>query len=303
MGFVSGTVDMSWRVSRPTAVGSLLLGYGEWGYATGGCRCVAGTPCDIYTFLPLFDRPTVDLAINGCGPTGDSCEAEGPEPNDSGEADIVEIGPEKYFGPRSSIGPHPIASHRHHLFPPKSPPSRPKARSFKDLRRPLGEREREREREERIMSGWDEGAVFYSDQAQFPRGGGDPDQGSITRHTALRKFKEFIRGFNGEKGDFPYRLVHSPDHLTVAMEDIDAFDAVLSDKIRKFPADFLPLFETAASEVLASLRSKVAGETGEMEEPITGEVQVFLSSKESSVSMRSIGVGFVLIVSNPHLPS
>ncbi|RWW55493.1 hypothetical protein BHE74_00037871 [Ensete ventricosum] len=98
-------------------------------------------------------------------------------------------------------------------------------------------------------------------------------------------------------------LVHSPDHLTVAMEDIDAFDAVLSDKIRKFPADFLPLFETAASEVLASLRSKVAGETGEMEEPITGEVQVFLSSKESSVSMRSIGVGFVLIVSNPHLPS
>ncbi|KAJ8480570.1 hypothetical protein OPV22_024297 [Ensete ventricosum] len=145
------------------------------------------------------------------------------------------------------------------------------------------------------MSGWDEGAVFYSDQAQFPRGGGDPDQGSITRHTALRKFKEFIRGFNGEKGDFPYResLVHSPDHLTVAMEDIDAFDAVLSDKIRKFPADFLPLFETAASEVLASLRSKVAGETGEMEEPITGEVQVFLSSKESSVSMRSIGAEFM----------
>ncbi|WOK96282.1 DNA replication licensing factor MCM5 [Canna indica] len=141
------------------------------------------------------------------------------------------------------------------------------------------------------MSGWDEGAVFYSDQAQFPRGGGDPDQGSITRHSALRKFKEFIRGFNGEKGDFPYResLVHNPDRLTVAMEDLDAFDGVLADKIRKLPTDFLPLFETAASEVLASLRSKVAGETGEMEEPVTGEVQIFLSSKESSVSMRLIG--------------
>ncbi|KAG6499285.1 hypothetical protein ZIOFF_039042 [Zingiber officinale] len=147
------------------------------------------------------------------------------------------------------------------------------------------------ERERGEMSGWDEGAVFYSDQAQFPRGGGDPDQGSITRHTALRKFKEFLRGFHGQKGDFPYResLVHNPDHLTVAMEDLDDFDTVLSDKIRKLPADYLPLFEAAAAEVLASLRLKVATEGGEMEEPAVGEVQIFLSSKESSTSMRSIG--------------
>ncbi|XP_072953307.1 DNA replication licensing factor MCM5 [Typha angustifolia] len=145
------------------------------------------------------------------------------------------------------------------------------------------------------MSGWDEGAVFYSDQAQFPRGGGDPDQSSLTNHTALRKFKEFIRGFNGDKGDFPYResLVHNPEHLTVAMEDLDAFDAVLSDKIRKSPADYLPLFETAAAEVLASIRSKVEGDMGQMEEPVTGEVQILLSSKENCVSMRSIGAEFM----------
>ena len=49
-------------------------------------------------------------------------------------------------------------------------------------------------------------------------------------------------------------------------------------------------FETAAAEVLASLRSKVVGETGEMEEPVTGDVQIFLSSKENCLSMRSIGV-------------
>ncbi|KAL6012076.1 minichromosome maintenance protein 5 [Asimina triloba] len=73
------------------------------------------------------------------------------------------------------------------------------------------------------------------------------------------------------------------------MEDLHSFDAELSDKIRKLPADYLPLFETAAAEVLASLRSKVAGETGEMEEPVTGEAQIFLSSKENSVSMRSLG--------------
>lgn len=34
----------------------------------------------------------------------------------------------------------------------------------------------------------------------------------------------------------------------------------------------------------------MANETGEMEEPNTGDVQIFLSSKENSVSMRSIGV-------------
>uniref|UniRef100_A0A0E0K6B9 DNA replication licensing factor MCM5 n=1 Tax=Oryza punctata TaxID=4537 RepID=A0A0E0K6B9_ORYPU len=146
------------------------------------------------------------------------------------------------------------------------------------------------------MSGWDEGAVFYSDQAQFPRGGpgGDPSA-DLTRHSALRKFKEFLRGFTGPTGDFPYResLVHNRDHVTVAIEDLDAFDAELSDKIRKSPADYLPLFETAASEVLASLRSKVAGETGEMEEPVTGDVQIFLSSKENCLSMRSIGADYM----------
>uniref|UniRef100_A0A0D9V1H3 DNA replication licensing factor MCM5 n=1 Tax=Leersia perrieri TaxID=77586 RepID=A0A0D9V1H3_9ORYZ len=146
------------------------------------------------------------------------------------------------------------------------------------------------------MSGWDEGAVFYSDQAQFPRGGpgGDPSA-DLTRHSALRKFKEFLRGFTAPTGDFPYResLVHNRDHVTVTIEDLDAFDAELSDKIRKSPADYLPLFETAASEVLASLRSKVAGETGEMEEPVTGDVQIFLSSKENCLSMRSIGADFM----------
>ncbi|PKU64318.1 DNA replication licensing factor MCM5 [Dendrobium catenatum] len=145
------------------------------------------------------------------------------------------------------------------------------------------------------MSGWDEGAVFYSDQAQFPRGGGDPDHGSLTRHAALRKFKEFIRGFSGEKGEFLYResLVHNPDHLTIAMEDMNSFDADLADKIRKLPADYLPLLESAAAEVLASLRSKIASETGEMEEPVTGDVQIFLSSKENPVSMRSIGAEYM----------
>ena len=49
-------------------------------------------------------------------------------------------------------------------------------------------------------------------------------------------------------------------------------------------------FETAASEVLGALKSKVTGETGEMEEPTSGEVQILLCSKENVISMRSLGV-------------
>ncbi|KAK6944391.1 MCM domain [Dillenia turbinata] len=147
------------------------------------------------------------------------------------------------------------------------------------------------------MSGWDEGAVYYSDQAQFPRGGGgDSDPATTaTRHSTLRKFKEFIRGFETDKNVFPYResLVHNPKFLLVNMEDLNAFDADLPSKLRSSPADYLPLFETAAAEVLAGLQSKVTGESGEMEEPVTGDVQILLTSKEDSISMRTLGAQYI----------
>ncbi|KAL1819710.1 hypothetical protein DCAR_0416014 [Daucus carota subsp. sativus] len=148
------------------------------------------------------------------------------------------------------------------------------------------------------MSGWDEGAVYYSDQAQFPRGAGDPEQ-AASRHTVLRKFKEFIRNFahQNQPNVFPYResLVQNPKFLLVNLSDLLNYDKDqdLRDLLRKNPADYLPLFETAAAEVLASLRSRVAGETGEMEEPETGEVQIFLTSEEDPVSMRLLGAQYI----------
>ncbi|KAJ7124039.1 hypothetical protein O6H91_08G104200 [Diphasiastrum complanatum] len=143
------------------------------------------------------------------------------------------------------------------------------------------------------MSGWDEGAVFYSDQANFPQG--DPDHGSITKHSSQRKFKEFIRSYNGLRGDFSYResLLHNQNHLQVAMEDLDFFDGELSEKIRKAPAEYLPLFECAAAEVLVGLKSKVAGDGGEMEEPDPGEVQILLTSKEHPASIRALGADYI----------
>nr|GEW31390.1 DNA replication licensing factor MCM5 [Tanacetum cinerariifolium] len=101
------------------------------------------------------------------------------------------------------------------------------------------------------MSGWDEEAVHYSDQAQFPHGGGPESEQAATRHTVLRKFKEFIRNFARQK---------EPNDLR--------------DLLHKNPSDYLPLFETAAAEVSANLKTRVTGETSELEEPHTGEVQI-----------------------------
>lgn len=36
-------------------------------------------------------------------------------------------------------------------------------------------------------------------------------------------------------------LVHNRRFLTVAIEDLESFDPQLSEKIRRLPADFLPL--------------------------------------------------------------
>ncbi|CAK9326524.1 unnamed protein product [Citrullus colocynthis] len=150
------------------------------------------------------------------------------------------------------------------------------------------------------MSGWDEGGIYYSDQAQSLGDGtgigrsGDADD-KATHHSVLRKFKEFIRGFEADKNVFPYResLLHNPKFLRVDMEDVNAFDSDLPAKLRSAPADFLPLFETAAGEVLMNLKTKVAGETGEMVEPVPGDVQILLTSKEDPVSMRSLGAQYI----------
>ncbi|EPS62425.1 hypothetical protein M569_12365 [Genlisea aurea] len=152
------------------------------------------------------------------------------------------------------------------------------------------------------MSGWDEGGVYYSDQAQFPQSDGvSSDQSEkVNRHRALVKFKEFIRKFQ-PKGQpnavFPYReaLLSNPKFLVVEFSDLVSYDPdqTLPECLRQNPADYLPLFETGAAEVLAGLRSKVTSEAGEMEEPTTGEVQILLRSNQDPVSIRSLGAEYI----------
>jgi len=90
------------------------------------------------------------------------------------------------------------------------------------------------------MSGWDEGAVYYSDQPQFPEAG---DATTISPHAVLTKFKEFIRNFEIEQNCFPYReaLLDNPKRLVVHLEDLLSFDSDLPSLIRSAPADYLPV--------------------------------------------------------------
>ncbi|KAK4759793.1 hypothetical protein SAY87_022924 [Trapa incisa] len=148
------------------------------------------------------------------------------------------------------------------------------------------------------MSGWDEGPVYYSDQAAvLGDGGGDNTNSAAataSRDSVRSLFKEFIRGFK-PNNVFRYResLLQNPRSLQIDMEDLDGFNSDLTAFIRSSPADYLPLFESAAEEVLVSLRSKVPGETGEMEEPDVLPVQILLTSKEDHVSMRYLGAQYI----------
>lgn len=105
------------------------------------------------------------------------------------------------------------------------------------------------------MSGWDEGAVYYSDQALAGDDGAGArgEAGTDSNHTLIQKFKEFIRNFETTNNVFPYResLIHNPKFLLVDMGDLDTFDSELPAKLRSNPADVLPL-------VLLSLSSSLS---------------------------------------------
>lgn len=128
------------------------------------------------------------------------------------------------------------------LFPPKTHRRSKKAliphSPFRHHNIP--QRERKRERRRNKMSGWDEGAVYYSDQPQFPEAG---DAATVSPHAVMTKFKEFIRTFEIGQNCFPYReaLLDNPKRLLVHLEDLLSFDSDLPSLIRSAPADFLPV--------------------------------------------------------------
>lgn len=75
------------------------------------------------------------------------------------------------------------------------------------------------------MAGWDEGNVFYSDQQLEDNDVNVAD--AATRHTAQRKFKEFIRSFGDVKGPFPYRFVLCISSMCVSRPGISQLNVTV----------------------------------------------------------------------------
>ncbi len=144
------------------------------------------------------------------------------------------------------------------------------------------------------MEGLDNPGVFFSDNF----GSEDPSQGDGSAETNLalkKRFKEFLRQFHDDGGfDYRYRdglkRNYNLGHywVSVAMEDLASFDEGLADKLGKNPADVLPLFEEAATEVA----DEVTAPRPEGEEEVE-KIQVKLSSEATPASIRELSAEHV----------
>ncbi|CAI5535647.1 unnamed protein product [Closterium sp. Naga37s-1] len=146
------------------------------------------------------------------------------------------------------------------------------------------------------MSGWDEGQVFYSNQS-FPESEGPPGDDAlgdagITRYAAQKKLREFVRNFHDpqyhDRFIYRERLQEGGGVLEVDLEDLASKEEGLCRLMRTRPADMLPLLEVAAAEVAASVRQKVMGESGELEDARVPPVQVLLKSSEDAMPIRAL---------------
>ena len=146
------------------------------------------------------------------------------------------------------------------------------------------------------MSGYDEGNVYYQNQGMIQEAAGD-DADVLTRATVKRKFREFLAGFR-DGDELVYRdkceqLRRSDDPhkvLSVRMEHLQRFDDELAGMLRNEPAEYLPLFEVSAADLIAMLQVRVADgedESALIDVEVTN-VQVLLSSNEEPKKLREL---------------
>ncbi|CAH8494535.1 unnamed protein product [Heterobilharzia americana] len=106
------------------------------------------------------------------------------------------------------------------------------------------------------MSGFDQGAVYFSDSLfQQTR-----DQDNLANvQFAKRKFKDFIRQFNDGGFAFKYRDQIKKNYslkkfyIKVKLRDLNNYDSSLTQELTHRPSDYLPAFEEAVTEVAAEL--------------------------------------------------
>jgi len=105
---------------------------------------------------------------------------------------------------------------------------------------------------------WDREEVTYSTQIV----GQQAENGAVDNKVVQSKFRQFLREFreDGVEETFLYRerLLNNYEtrnfYLAVDYDDMNTFDPELSEKFRENPSIYLPLFESAAQDVVAMTR-------------------------------------------------
>eukprot|EP00743_Colponemidia_sp_Colp-15_P002111 GILK01002292.1.p1 GENE.GILK01002292.1~~GILK01002292.1.p1 ORF type:complete len:727 (+),score=126.75 GILK01002292.1:66-2246(+) len=135
-----------------------------------------------------------------------------------------------------------------------------------------------------MASGWDVREVSYSDQ-QLVRDDNVNREGK--RHESQAKFRQFIREYRVEN-IYIYReqllanCAKNSYSLLVDLADLSGFNPDLHTLLRQQPADYLPLFESAAKEVYAGIQLR------ETEVDKIPDIQVSIVSNENPKRLRNL---------------
>ena len=114
------------------------------------------------------------------------------------------------------------------------------------------------------MAGWDPSVVSSVPlDLNVPDADAAADEKkALTGAAAQAKFRSFLmshRGVQGTAETYPYRsqlkanYTQGEHHFTLNVDDLQAFSRELAEAFKNRPADYLPLIEEAAKEVIASV--------------------------------------------------
>ncbi|CAK9301437.1 unnamed protein product [Gordionus sp. m RMFG-2023] len=136
------------------------------------------------------------------------------------------------------------------------------------------------------MAGFDELGIYHSANLleDVPSG-----LEQINRSNYLKRFKDFIKNFCTENFNYIYRdqLRRNYDldryWLEISLEDITNFDEEIGDKLWNLPTEIIPLFETAAKEVVEEIILHK-----DQEEDIAENIQIILNSRANPKFLRDL---------------
>lgn len=104
------------------------------------------------------------------------------------------------------------------------------------------------------MAGFDDLGVFFSNNILNEDNEND-QQGNLNLIQSKKRFKDFLRQFYEENFQYKYRQ-QIKDHynlgqywIEISIKDLSQFDPDLAEKLIKKPAEYLHVFESAATEI------------------------------------------------------